>query len=96
MKLAGNLSGVKFNIAMRFLCYFIHRYLEYRIPEVESLCQLFGYNGDLKWENAPGTQTMDSPFFFIDLPSERIAREILSRSNFFNGTCLLILMNLFQ
>jgi hypothetical protein len=31
------------------MCCFIHRYLEFRRPEVESLAELAGYGGQLAW-----------------------------------------------
>ncbi|KAL3693576.1 hypothetical protein R1sor_007227 [Riccia sorocarpa] len=70
---------------MWFLCYFLHRLLDYRIPEVESLARLFlGEKVDLKWRQSPYHHP-DSPFYFIDLPSEDIARKIASRSVLLKG-----------
>ena len=31
------------------LCYFLHRYLDFRVPEVESLAEMAGCGGALEW-----------------------------------------------
>ncbi|XP_024539201.1 tRNA (guanine(10)-N2)-methyltransferase homolog isoform X1 [Selaginella moellendorffii] len=62
-----------------YLCYFLHRLLDYRIPEVESLAKLFGCSGKLQWRQAPNHHP-DSPFYFVRLPSEDMARSIAKRS----------------
>lgn len=75
---------------MWFLCVFFHRLLDYRRPEVESLAELFGVFGDgegdsacaerhLEWK-LPENFHVDSPFHFVSLPSEEIARRIAKRS----------------
>ncbi|BBN04731.1 tRNA (guanine10-N2)-methyltransferase [Marchantia polymorpha subsp. ruderalis] len=70
---------------MWFLCYFLHRLLDYRKPEIESLAKLFlGENAELKWKQSPHHHE-DSPFYFIDLPSEDVARQIASRSVLLKG-----------
>lgn len=76
---------------MWYLCVFFHRLLDYRKPEVESLAQLFGatedpQNGDvssqLQWK-LPHHYHADSPFHFVNLPSEQLARNIATRSRLF-------------
>ncbi|MQL85975.1 hypothetical protein Taro_018500 [Colocasia esculenta] len=80
---------------MWFLCVFFHRLLDYRRPEVESLAELFGAfdqggggNGcaerHLEWK-LPENHHMDSPFHFVSLPSEEIARKIANRSLLVKG-----------
>lgn len=79
---------------MWFLCVFYHRLLDYRRPEVEALAELFGAFGDddpgapkhhnLEW-NLPEEYHPDSPFHFVSLPSEDIARSIASRSILVKG-----------
>lgn len=80
---------------MWFLCVFYHRLLDYRRPEVESLAQLFGaFDNDpndpsdpridasgnsLEWR-LPQHYHPDSPFHFVNLPSEEIARNVANRS----------------
>uniref|UniRef100_A0A1D1YUQ8 tRNA (guanine(10)-N(2))-methyltransferase n=1 Tax=Anthurium amnicola TaxID=1678845 RepID=A0A1D1YUQ8_9ARAE len=80
---------------MWFLCVFFHRLLDYRIPEVESLAELFGVFDEgegrtsyadrhLEWK-LPVDHHIDSPFHFVSLPSEEIARKIASRSMLVKG-----------
>ncbi|OIW13179.1 hypothetical protein TanjilG_17535 [Lupinus angustifolius] len=79
---------------MWYLCAFFHRLLDYRKPEVESLARLFGafedehQNGDvsyhLQWK-LPLHHHPDSPFHFVNLPSEQIARNIANRSILVKG-----------
>eukprot|EP00271_Cylindrocystis_brebissonii_P008870 TRINITY_DN23399_c0_g1_i1.p1 TRINITY_DN23399_c0_g1~~TRINITY_DN23399_c0_g1_i1.p1 ORF type:complete len:512 (+),score=78.13 TRINITY_DN23399_c0_g1_i1:226-1761(+) len=84
---------------MRFLCYFMHRHLDYRRAEVEALAQLAGCHvgqedegpdnerppRGLKWWLPPGGQHPDSPFHYVDLPSEKEARFIAGRSMLLKG-----------
>ncbi|KAL0908243.1 hypothetical protein M5K25_022728 [Dendrobium thyrsiflorum] len=74
---------------MWFLCVFFHRLLDYRRPEVESLAELFGAFEPMKdgspvrprsleW-NLPQNHHIDSPFHFVNLPSEDVARNIARR-----------------
>lgn len=72
---------------MWYLCAFYHRLLDYRKPEVESLADLFGaFSKDadperksLEWK-LPENNHPDSPFHFVNLPSEELARQIANRS----------------
>lgn len=89
---------------MWYLCVFYHRLLDYRRPEVESLAELFGAfkqveeDGDgrpsphsLQWK-LPENHHIDSPFHFVDLPSEEIVRKIANRSkgsSFLSSWCVL-------
>ncbi|CAA6660335.1 unnamed protein product [Spirodela intermedia] len=66
---------------MWFLCVFFHRLLDYRRPEVESLAELFGH---LEWKLTENFH-VDSPFHFVSLPSEEIARKIAKRSILVKG-----------
>lgn len=75
---------------MWYLCVFYHRLLDYRKPEFESLADLFGAFGDtdpeatnksLEWR-LPLHHHPDSPFHYVNLPSEDIARNIANRSQY--------------
>lgn len=69
---------------MWYLCVFFHRLLDYRKPEVESLAQLFGVHESLEWK-LPEHHHPDSPFHFVNLPSDDIARSIANRSILVKG-----------
>ncbi|KAK4747603.1 hypothetical protein SAY87_014189 [Trapa incisa] len=75
---------------MWYLCVFYHRLLDYRKPEVESLAELFGAFDDekkvrhLEWK-LPEDHHPDSPFHFVNLPSEQVARDIANRSILVKG-----------
>ncbi|RVX02475.1 hypothetical protein CK203_031190 [Vitis vinifera] len=67
---------------MWYLCVFYHRLLDYRKAEVESLAHLFGVLEDgsaLQWK-LPQHHHPDSPFHFVYLPSEDVARNIANRT----------------
>lgn len=82
---------------MWYLCVFYHRLLDYRKPEFDSLAELFGTfsfsdnnnnnntqprRNSLEWK-LPHHHHQDSPFHFVNLPSEEIARNIANRSQYF-------------
>ncbi|WCJ41973.1 hypothetical protein M5689_022807 [Euphorbia peplus] len=69
---------------MWYLCVFYHRLLDYRKPEVESLAQLFGYSESLEWK-IPQYHHKDSPFHFLNLPDEDLARNMANRSILVKG-----------
>ncbi|GLT96607.1 hypothetical protein SLE2022_142160 [Rubroshorea leprosula] len=81
---------------MWYLCVFYHRLLDYRKPELESLADLFGAFGDrpcfefdnrgnsLEWR-LPKHHHPDSPFHFVDLPSQDVARNVANRSILVKG-----------
>jgi tRNA (guanine10-N2)-methyltransferase len=72
------------------LCYFLHRLLDYRLPEVEALAKLYGFSeGEkpgqgLQWKQAPAHHP-DSPFYYVFLPNEEVAHKIVSRSLLLKG-----------
>jgi tRNA (guanine10-N2)-methyltransferase len=76
--------------AMWYMCYFLHRLLDYRVPEVEALAKLHGYSeGEkpgqgLQWKQAPQHHP-DSPFHFVYLPNEDIAHKIATQSKLISG-----------
>ncbi|CAH9074685.1 unnamed protein product [Cuscuta epithymum] len=73
---------------MWYLCVFYHRLLDFRKPEVESLAELFGaFNSqprNIEWR-LPEHYHPDSPFHFVSLPSEEIARNVANRSILVKG-----------
>lgn len=75
---------------MWYLCYFLHRLLDYRLPEIEALAKLHGYcDGEkagqgLQWKQAPDHHP-DSPFYYVNLPNEDIARKIATQSLLLKG-----------
>jgi hypothetical protein len=84
-------------VKMWFLCYFYHRLLDYRRPEVAALAKLFGGDAELQWK-LPLNHHEDSPFHFIWLPSEEIASKIANRSKQLNSsicvfTCIRLSLN---
>ena len=38
---------------VELLCYFLHRYLDFRLPEVTSLAEMAGAGGQIAWCVAP-------------------------------------------
>ncbi|KAJ8767843.1 hypothetical protein K2173_020783 [Erythroxylum novogranatense] len=71
---------------MWYLCVFYHRLLDYRKPEVESLAELYGglQMSTVEWK-LPQDHHPDSPFHFVNLPSEDVARSIANRSILVKG-----------
>ncbi|CAI0375706.1 unnamed protein product [Linum tenue] len=72
---------------MWYLCVFFHRLLDYRRPEVEALAELFQPNKSnepLKWR-VPEDHHPDSPFHFVNLSSDDVARDIANRSLLVKG-----------
>eukprot|EP00897_Mesotaenium_endlicherianum_P009267 jgi/Mesen1/8369/ME000464S07765 len=69
---------------MWYLCYFVHRHLDFRVAEIEALAGLAGITKPLQWRQLPGDHP-DSPIHFVDLPSDEAARIIASRSMTMRG-----------
>ncbi|EPS68017.1 hypothetical protein M569_06748 [Genlisea aurea] len=69
---------------MWYLCVFYHRLLEFRKPEFESLAGLFDDDYTVEWRLPDGYHP-DSPFHFVNLPSEELARSIANRSILLKG-----------
>eukprot|EP00771_Trimastix_marina_P000829 gnl/Trimastix_PCT/1862.p1 GENE.gnl/Trimastix_PCT/1862~~gnl/Trimastix_PCT/1862.p1 ORF type:complete len:476 (-),score=111.79 gnl/Trimastix_PCT/1862:2-1429(-) len=59
---------------MRFLAYFAQDLLEFRMPEINSLCEMFGF----KLQHGDLPNPLD-PFLEIELPSEEIAVQLAKR-----------------
>ncbi len=63
---------------MRYLCHFLHRHLDFRLSELESLAALAGV-GPIQWEAPPGGEPL-SPFWRVHLPDDAAARRVAERS----------------
>mgnify|MGYP003591140333 CR=1 FL=1 len=62
----------------RYMCYFLHRLLNFRVPELRALADMYGVK-DVLWE-LPHCGNEVSPFWYVHLPSERVARQIVDRA----------------
>lgn len=67
-----------------YLCYFMHRLLDFRHPEIRSLVSLLDSHdnrnlADVNIELPCGGSYL-SPFWYVRLPSEALARSIAQRS----------------
>lgn len=67
-----------------YLCYFMHRLLDFRQPEVKALASIAGChaqtNSDTFGFEKPFGDSKLSPFWYLRLPSEHVAVSILQRS----------------
>lgn len=62
-----------------YLCYYLHRWLEFRVPDVESAAKLAGHGEDISW-GLPYGGNVQSPFWYVYLPSDQAAKEVAERS----------------
>ena len=62
-----------------YLAYFLHRHLDFRLPELESLVGYEDSNACFSWRK-PFGGCIYSPFWYLTLPSEGFARQLCSRS----------------
>jgi tRNA (guanine10-N2)-methyltransferase len=62
-----------------YLCYFLHRHLDFRRAEVQALADLAGCGAEVRWR-APHGDVEHSPLWHVWLPSDAAAREICERS----------------
>lgn len=62
----------------RYMCYFLHRLLNFRLPELTALADMYGVK-DVHWE-LPHCGNEVSPFWYVHLPNERIAHKIVERA----------------
>ena len=60
----------------RLLCYFRHRWLDFRVPEIEALA---GQEVSPQWRLPVGGNVL-SPFWYLTLPDLELAQCIASRS----------------
>lgn len=69
---------------VEYLCYFMHRLLDFRHPELMSLVSLLDRrddptSGNVAFEPPRGGSYL-SPFWYVRLPSETVARSVAQRS----------------
>ena len=69
---------------VEYLCYFMHRLLDFRHPEIRSLVSLLNSqtdprSGDVAFELPCGGSYL-SPFWYVRLPSETLAKSVAQRS----------------
>lgn len=62
---------------MWYLCHFLHRHLDFRRSDLESVAALLGYAP--KWQEPPGGNPL-SPFWRVWLPDDEAARRVMGRS----------------
>ncbi|GMH33774.1 hypothetical protein BSKO_01608 [Bryopsis sp. KO-2023] len=62
-----------------YLCYFLHRWLDFRIPDVESAAELAGCGSELAW-SLPYGGNYQSPFWYVHLPSAEAAEQVAKRT----------------
>eukprot|EP00798_Chlamydomonas_sp_ICE-L_P004995 gene4995-34779_t len=68
-----------------FLVHFIHRYLDFRVPDFESVANYFGVpTTELTWRMPYGNEFM-SPYWHVKLRSEEMAFNISERSMLTRG-----------
>mmetsp|Transcript_40151 Transcript_40151/g.89077 ORF Transcript_40151/g.89077 Transcript_40151/m.89077 type:complete len:494 (+) Transcript_40151:82-1563(+) len=68
-----------------YLCHFVLRFLNFRLPDVESVAEMFGCSIDqLCWRRPYGNDPL-SPFWYLKLPSEEVARKVADRSMLTRG-----------
>lgn len=69
---------------VEYLCYFMHRLLDFRHPEMRSLVSLLDRQDgsttcNVAFEPPRGGSYL-SPFWYVRLPSETVARSVAQRS----------------
>lgn len=64
-----------------YLAYFLHRHLDFRLPEIDSLVELAGQGkaAQSRWRQPFGGHFY-SPFWYLRLPSDTVAHLIAERS----------------
>eukprot|EP00884_Botryococcus_braunii_P007411 jgi/Botrbrau1/16671/Bobra.0068s0087.1 len=84
-----NIVPFRRTVDEEYLCYFYHRHLDFRIPEVESLAEMAGVCSTSKghslcWRK-PHEGIEMAPMWYLRLPSEDAARFIAERSILVKG-----------
>ncbi|EQC28128.1 hypothetical protein SDRG_14088 [Saprolegnia diclina VS20] len=65
-----------------YVIYFVHRYLDFRLPELDAVLGLAGVDDVRACYDVP---TTDSPFLFITLPSDDVAKRVAARCALIKG-----------
>ena len=63
-----------------FLAYFMHRHLDFRLAETDALLELAGHKAAPGRWRLPHGGLAYSPFWYLTLPSDEVARQIVARS----------------
>jgi hypothetical protein len=63
----------------RYLCYFLHRLLDFRVPELTALADMYGVP-DVRCEAPAGEHGEVCPFWYVHLPNEQVAAQIVARA----------------
>lgn len=61
-----------------YLAYFLHRHLDFRLPELESLIAFENSSISYSWRKAFGDREY-SPFWYLRLPSDDVAKRLCNR-----------------
>ncbi len=61
-----------------YLAYFLHRHLDFRLPELESLIDFEEREISYTWRK-PFGETLYSPFWYLRLPSDDTAKKLCNR-----------------
>jgi len=61
-----------------FLVHFVHRHLDFRLPEFDTLLEMHGLSVSQCYDRE--LVNLDSPFLVVELPSEEIAAAVCSRA----------------
>ncbi|XP_062520857.1 tRNA (guanine(10)-N2)-methyltransferase homolog isoform X2 [Corticium candelabrum] len=64
----------------RYLCYYAHDHLDFRLPELNAVASLAGINTLTVVDEYDHRECKLSPFFLVDLPSEACAVNMAARS----------------
>lgn len=79
--LAAEASGQAASTSGRdYLAYFMHRHLDFRLAETDALLELAGHAASPARWRLPHGGLAYSPFWYLSLPSDAVARQIVGRS----------------
>jgi hypothetical protein len=63
-----------------YLAYFMHRHLDFRLAETDALIELAGHAASPARWRLPHGGLAYSPFWYLRLPSDAVARQVVGRS----------------
>jgi hypothetical protein len=70
----------------RYLCYFLHRLLDFRVPELVALADMYGVP-DVRCEAPAGPNGDVCPFWYVHLPNDQVAAQIVARAVLTRVSC---------